>query len=197
MKYKFKVAANIEIPEFFEIEKYDIDEIKLHVSIERKDKKTSTSKALTIQPVGYTNIVEKINIFVQKALQNENVKSADYTNKKKGVMIVIDENAASGKIKLIEKYLSKISDDKGDLSVSEEKKVTLCSKKKKKSHTTKEKDLSKEEKTRAEIISINKNTTKEVSPTYLTFSTTLDILANNNNQTLTAPAASFSLVTRN
>ncbi|RIA88428.1 hypothetical protein C1645_826348 [Glomus cerebriforme] len=79
MKYKSKVAANIETSEFSEVEEYDIDEIKLHVSIERKGKKTSTSKALTIQPVEYTNVVEKINIFVQKALQNENVKPADYS----------------------------------------------------------------------------------------------------------------------
>ncbi|RIA90171.1 hypothetical protein C1645_823669 [Glomus cerebriforme] len=135
MKYKSKVAANIETPEFSEVEEYDIDEIKLHVSIERK------------------------------VLQNKNVKPADYkfvenykkitaANKKMGVMIVIDENTASRKIKSIEKHSSKISDDEGDLSVSEEEKVTSRPKKKKKSHTTKEENLSKEEKTRAEIISV-------------------------------------------
>jgi len=81
MKSKSKVV-NVESPE---VEEYSIDEIKLHVSIEKKGKKTSTSKALIIQPVEYTNVVEKINAFVQKTLQNENIKPADYSMSYKAV----------------------------------------------------------------------------------------------------------------
>lgn len=78
MSVKSKAVVDIGTPEFSEVEEYDIDEIKLHVSIEKKGKKTSTSKTLTIQPVEYANVVEKINTFVQKALQNENIKPTDY-----------------------------------------------------------------------------------------------------------------------
>ena len=49
-----------------EVEEYDIDMIKLNVSIEKKDKKTSISKTLTIQLVEYTNYMEKINALIQK-----------------------------------------------------------------------------------------------------------------------------------
>src|SRR5947199_7643829 len=77
MKHKSRVVVDIEPSEFSKVEECDIDEIKLHVSIEKKGKKTST-KALTIQPVKYTNVVEKINAFVQKALRDENIKPTDY-----------------------------------------------------------------------------------------------------------------------
>lgn len=78
MESKSKTVIDIETPELSEVEEYDIDEIKLHVSIEKKGKKTSTSKTLTIQPVEYASVVERINAFVQKALQNENIKPTDY-----------------------------------------------------------------------------------------------------------------------
>lgn len=76
-KMKSKAAVDVESLELFE--ECGIDEIKLHVSIEKKGKKTSTSKALIIKPVEYINVMEKINAFVQKALQNENIKPADYS----------------------------------------------------------------------------------------------------------------------
>ncbi|CAB4390139.1 unnamed protein product [Rhizophagus irregularis] len=76
-KIKSKAAVDVESLELFE--ECGIDEIKLHVSIEKKGKKTSTSKALIIKPVEYINVMEKINAFVQKALQNENIKPADYS----------------------------------------------------------------------------------------------------------------------
>jgi hypothetical protein len=79
MKSKNKAIIDVESRELSEGEEYDIDEIKLHVSIEKKGKKTSTSKTLTIQPVEYTNVMEKINIFVQKTLQNGNIKLTDYS----------------------------------------------------------------------------------------------------------------------
>jgi hypothetical protein len=76
---KVSEVINVESPKFSEVEKYDIDEIKLHVSIEKKGKKTSTSKTLTIQPVEYTNVVDKINTFVKKVLQNENIRPEHYS----------------------------------------------------------------------------------------------------------------------
>ena len=44
-----------------------------------KGGKKTTSKVLTIKPVEYTNVMEKINAVVQKAFQNENIKLADYS----------------------------------------------------------------------------------------------------------------------
>lgn len=68
---------DISSPEFFE-EYKDIEEIKLYIIVDKKGKKT-TSKALTIKPVEYTNVMEKINAVVQKTFQNENIKLADFS----------------------------------------------------------------------------------------------------------------------
>ncbi|RIA89458.1 hypothetical protein C1645_824844 [Glomus cerebriforme] len=147
MKSKSRVVINIEPSELFEVEECGIDEIKLHVSIDKKDKTIST-KALTIQPVKYTNVVEKINTFVQKALRDENIKQYKITeaNKKMAVIVVI-ENSENEKKKLIEKHSSKIPNNKHDSPASEEEKVTSRPKKKKKTHTIREDDLTKEERT--------------------------------------------------
>ena len=60
-----------------EEEEYDLKEIKLQIVIEKKGKKTS--KTITIQPVEYINVIEKINVIIQKAFQNKNIKPADYS----------------------------------------------------------------------------------------------------------------------
>ncbi|PKB99025.1 hypothetical protein RhiirA5_430392 [Rhizophagus irregularis] len=159
---KSKAAVDVESLELFE--ECGIDEIKLHVSIEKKGKKTSTSKALIIKPVEYINVMEKINAFVQKALQNENIKPADYkfiedykkvttANKKMGMMVVID-NSTDNETKSSEKRSKNSDDVESDGSVSEEEKVITHTKKKKKSRVIRDDDLSKEERTRAEIISV-------------------------------------------
>lgn len=69
-------------PEFSD-EEYGIEEIKLQIVIEKNGKKTS--KTITIQPVEYTNVIKKINVVVQKVLQNENIKSTDYSMSYKAV----------------------------------------------------------------------------------------------------------------
>jgi len=63
-------------PKFFGEEYKDIKEIKLYIIIDKKVKKT-TSKALIIKPVEYTNVMEKINTIVQKVFQNDNIRLAD------------------------------------------------------------------------------------------------------------------------
>ena len=65
--------------EFVDEEYKDIEEIKLYIIIDKKGGKKTTSKVLTIKPVEYTNVMEKINAVVQKAFQNENIKLADYS----------------------------------------------------------------------------------------------------------------------
>jgi hypothetical protein len=76
---------SISSSEFFDEEYKDIEEIKLHVIIDKKGNKKTTSKALTIKPVKYTNVMEKINATVQKAFKNENIKLEDYSISYKAV----------------------------------------------------------------------------------------------------------------
>lgn len=66
-----------------EEEEYNLKEIKLQIIIEKKGKKTS--KTITIQPVEYINVIEKINAVIQKAFQNKNIKPADYSISYKAV----------------------------------------------------------------------------------------------------------------
>ena len=54
--------------DYFEVEEYDLEEIKLQIIIKKKGKKGSTFKTIIIQPVEYINIIEKVNAVVQKAL---------------------------------------------------------------------------------------------------------------------------------
>ena len=68
-----------EFSEFSEVEDYNIDEIKLQIIIEKRGKRTSTSKTITIKPVGYIDVIEGINNAVQKALKNKDIKPADYS----------------------------------------------------------------------------------------------------------------------
>ncbi|UZO25882.1 uncharacterized protein OCT59_018139 [Rhizophagus irregularis] len=74
-----------DISEFSEVEDYGIDQIKLQIAIEKKGKKTSTSKTITIKPVEYITVIEGINNAVQKALKNRNIKPADYSMSYKAV----------------------------------------------------------------------------------------------------------------
>ncbi|PKY47154.1 hypothetical protein RhiirA4_543786 [Rhizophagus irregularis] len=174
---------NSSSPEFFDDEYKDIEEIKLYIIGDKRGKKSS-SKALVIKPVEYTNVMEKINAVVQKPFQNENIKLSDYSmsykamnahgpsseledkcdfdefiedykkviaaNKKMAVTIEL-EDSTNEKVKKTEKR-SKVSDE-SELSTSEEGNMSSYSKKKKKSRVLREDDLSKEEKTRAEVIS--------------------------------------------
>ena len=69
---------NEDVFEFSEPEKYNLDEIKLHIVIEKKGKKTSTFKTITIKPVDYISAIEGINSAVRKVLKNNNLKPSDY-----------------------------------------------------------------------------------------------------------------------
>jgi len=73
------------ISEFSEVEEYDIDEIKVQIVIEKKGKKTFTSKTITIKPVEYINVIKGINDTIQKALKNRNIKLSDYSMSYKAV----------------------------------------------------------------------------------------------------------------
>jgi uncharacterized protein YdeI (YjbR/CyaY-like superfamily) len=62
-----------------------IDEIKLHIAIEKKGKKTSNFKTIIIKPVSYIKVIEEINSAVQKALKNDNLKPSDYSMSYKAI----------------------------------------------------------------------------------------------------------------
>ena len=79
------VEEDDDVSEFSETEDYNIDEIKLQIVIEKKGKKTSTSKTITIKPVEYINVIEGINNAIQKALKNNSIKPADYSMSYKAV----------------------------------------------------------------------------------------------------------------
>ena len=74
-----------DFSEFSEVEEYNIDEIKLQIIIEKKGKKTSTSKTITIKPVSYIDVIEGINNAIQKAFKNKDIKPADYSISYKAV----------------------------------------------------------------------------------------------------------------
>ena len=61
-----------------------IEEVKVQLTIKNKDKKTPTAKTLTIQPVNYKNVMERINSMIHKAL-GKRVKSTNYTISYKAV----------------------------------------------------------------------------------------------------------------
>ena len=61
------------VSEFSEPEEYNLDEV-----IEKKGKKTLTSKTITIKPVDYISEIEVINSAVWKVLKNNNLKPSDY-----------------------------------------------------------------------------------------------------------------------
>jgi len=62
----------------------DLEEIKIQIVVKSKDIKVPTAKTLTITPVNYENIMEKINSEVQKVLRKK-TKYRDYTISYKAV----------------------------------------------------------------------------------------------------------------
>jgi predicted DNA binding protein len=122
-----------DISEFSEAEGYDIDEIKLQVIIEKKDKKTFTSKTIIIKPVEYVNVIEKINDTVQKVLKNKNIKPSNYSLSYKAINVCGLSNALEDKLdfnEFIDDYKKIIAANKkmavivvvGDDSVNEKTK---------------------------------------------------------------------------
>ncbi|GBC22910.2 hypothetical protein GLOIN_2v1882271 [Rhizophagus irregularis DAOM 181602=DAOM 197198] len=152
---------NSSSPEFFDDEYKDIEEIKLYIIVDKRGKKSS-SKALVIKPVEYTNVMEKINAVVQKAFQNENIKLSDYSMSYKAMNARSPSSELEDKCdfdEFIEDYKKVIAANKKmavmiELEDSTNEKVKKTEKRsKKKSRILREDDLSKEEKTRAEVIS--------------------------------------------
>src|SRR6185369_6213536 len=122
-----------DISEFSEVEDYGIDQIKLQIAIEKKGRKTSTSKTITIKPVEYITVIEGINNAVQKALNNKNIKPEDYSMSYKAVNARGPSSALEDKLdfnEFIDDYKKVIVVDKkmsvivviGDDSVNEETK---------------------------------------------------------------------------
>ncbi|GBC08215.1 hypothetical protein RclHR1_07980007 [Rhizophagus clarus] len=182
-----------------EAEEYDIDEIKLQIVIEKEGKKTSTSKAITIKPVEYINVVERINDAVRKMLNNKKLKSGDYKMSYKAINAHGLPNTLEDKLdfnKFVKDYKRvtsankkmsiiividdpKRSKDSNESSASEE---DVSNKKKKKSHFIQENSTSEEDvfnKKKRKVI--NKNATYDVPHTYPTFSTMLGALVDKNN----------------
>lgn len=79
------IESEQDASEISEVEEYGIDEVKLQIVIEKEGKKTSTSKAITIKPVEYINIVERINDTARKMLNNKKLKPGDYNMSYKAI----------------------------------------------------------------------------------------------------------------
>ncbi|CAB4415334.1 unnamed protein product [Rhizophagus irregularis] len=153
----------------------DLEEVKVQIIVKSNIIKVPTAKTLNIEPVSYKKVMEKINLAVQKTLKKK-VKSKDYTisykavnargpsneledemdfrefiseykrivlaNKKMSMIVTVKDDLTKKK-----KSRNKSSDESG--FSSEELQYT----KKKKSRAIREEDLSKEERTRSEVIS--------------------------------------------
>lgn len=55
----------------------DLEEVKIQIIVKSKDIKAPTAKTITIEPVNYKKIMEKINSIVQKTLGKQ-IKSKNY-----------------------------------------------------------------------------------------------------------------------
>ncbi|GES96919.1 hypothetical protein GLOIN_2v1781259 [Rhizophagus clarus] len=148
--------------EISEAEEYGIDEVKLQIVIEKEGKKTSTSKAITIKPVEYINVVERINNAVRKMLNNKKLKPGDYKMSYKAINVHGPFSTLEDKLdfnEFVEDYKRvtsankkmsiiividdpKRSKDSNESSASEE---NVSNKKKKKSHFIQENSASEED----------------------------------------------------
>ncbi|GBC25675.2 hypothetical protein GLOIN_2v1473341 [Rhizophagus irregularis DAOM 181602=DAOM 197198] len=127
----------------------DLEEVKVQIIVKSNTIKVPTAKTLNIEPVSYKKVMEKINLAVQKTLKKK-VKSKDYTISYKAVNARGPSNELEDEMdfrEFISEY-KRISSDESGFS-SEELQYT----KKKKLRAICEEDLSKEERTRSEVIS--------------------------------------------
>ncbi|CAB4489346.1 unnamed protein product [Rhizophagus irregularis] len=127
----------------------DLEELKVQIIVKSKNIKASIAKTLNIEPASYENIMEKINSVVQKTLRKK-VISKDYIVSYKAVNAREPSNELEDESdfqEFIGEY--KRSSDESGFSSAEE----LQGRKKKKSRAIREDDLTKEEKTRSEVIS--------------------------------------------
>ena len=56
-----------------------VDEIKIQIVVKNKDTKSPTAKILTIKPVNYTSVMEKIHYVIQKSLGDKITSRNDYS----------------------------------------------------------------------------------------------------------------------
>ncbi|GBB87567.1 hypothetical protein RclHR1_14000001 [Rhizophagus clarus] len=118
-----------------------IEEIKIQLVVKKNYTKTLTAKTLTIQPANYKNIIDKINLTTNKILEKETKSRYNYTISYKAVNACGPSNTLKDELdfqEFINEYQKVISSGKKML--------------KKKSRSIREDDLSKEEKTRFEVI---------------------------------------------
>ncbi|PKY59814.1 hypothetical protein RhiirA4_482887 [Rhizophagus irregularis] len=170
-----KEGDDVDDIEVDDDEDSDLEELKVQIIVKSKNIKASIAKTLNIKPASYENVMEKINSVVQKTLRKK-VISKDYIVSYKAVnargpsneledesdfqefigeykRVVIAGKKMSMIVmvrdKLTKKKKSHKSSDESGFSSAEE----LQGRKKKKSRAIREDDLTKEEKTRSEVIS--------------------------------------------
>jgi hypothetical protein len=160
----------------------DLEEIKVQIAVKSKNIKAPTAKVLTIDPVTYDEIMEKVNSVVKKTLKktispkdyvisykasnarglsNELEDESDFREfiseyKKiylagKKMTLIVDVNDNVTKKKNSNNKHKKENSGGSELFSTEE--IELQCTKKKKSRATREEDLSKQERERAEVIS--------------------------------------------
>ncbi|GES92106.1 hypothetical protein GLOIN_2v1776024 [Rhizophagus clarus] len=150
------IESEQDASEISEAEEYGIDEVKLQIVIEKEGKKTSTSKAITIKPVEYINIVERINDAVRKMLNNKKLKPGDYKMSYKAINTCGSSSTLEDKLdfnEFVEDY-KRVTSANIKMSIiividdpkrSKRFKEDVSNKKKKKSHFIQENSASEED----------------------------------------------------
>lgn len=177
---KAKPLSDTEEEEGYNIEEEedsDLEEIKVQIIVKSKNIKAPTAKVLTIDPVSYNELMEKISLVVRKALK-KTINPKDYVISYKalnarGPSSELEDEldfqefiSEYKKVFLAGKKMILIVDVKDNITKKKHKKessaesehssteeIELRCTRKKKSRAIREEDLSKEERTRSEAIS--------------------------------------------
>ncbi|CAB5388964.1 unnamed protein product [Rhizophagus irregularis] len=128
-----------------------IEEIKIQLVVKNNNIKIPTAKTLTIQPASYKNFTEKINLATKKILEKETKSKYSYTISYKAVNTRGPSNTLEDKLDFQE-FISEYQKHSDDNIKSSSEEIEIQTKKKKKSRSLREDDLSKEEKRRSEVI---------------------------------------------
>ncbi|UZO06844.1 uncharacterized protein OCT59_018968 [Rhizophagus irregularis] len=128
-----------------------IEEIKIQLVVKNNNIKIPTAKTLTIRPASYKNFTEKINLATKKILEKETKSKYSYTISYKAVNARGPSNTLEDKLDFQE-FISEYQKHSDDNIRSSSEEIEIQTKKKKKSRSLREDDLSKEEKRRSEVI---------------------------------------------
>ncbi|CAB5388017.1 unnamed protein product [Rhizophagus irregularis] len=128
-----------------------IEEIKIQLVVKNNNIKIPTAKTLTIRPASYKNFTEKINLATKKILEKETKSKYSYTISYKAVNACGPSNTLEDKLDFQE-FISEYQKHSDDNIRSSSEEIEIQTKKKKKSRSLREDDLSKEEKRRSEVI---------------------------------------------